>query len=89
MYKMLVGAGLIAILITIMATASTYMNSHLATDMHDEIDATTDIGYRANQTMLNISKGYDSQVESVTMAAWIIVITLPLAAIVVLKKILP
>ena len=88
MYKLLVGAGLIAVIILIMATSSTYMNAHLTTDMSDNIDTSTDIGHRANQTMLNISKEYDSNVDSLTMAGYVMVITLPLAAIVVLKKVL-
>lgn len=86
MYRLLVGAGLIAVVILIMATAGTYMNAYLATDMSDNIDTSTDIGYRANQTMLNMSKDYDTNADSLAMAGYVMIITLPLAAIVIIKK---
>lgn len=88
MYKLLVGAGLIAVIILIMVSTGTYMNAHLTTDMYDNIDVSTDMGYRANQTMLNRSRVFDSSADSMAMASLVIVITLPLAAVVILKKVL-
>ena len=87
MYKLLVGAGVIAVIIFIMAATGTYMNTHLATDISDNIDTSTDMGYRANQTMLNRSEDYDSDVDNLAMAAYVMVITIPLAAIAVLIKV--
>jgi len=88
MYKLLVGAGLIAVIILIMATTGTYLNAHLTTDISDNIDTSTEMGNRANHTMLNRSKVFDSSADTMAAASLIIVITLPLAAIVILKKIL-
>ena len=88
MYRLLVGAGLISVIIIIMATTGTYMNAHLTTDISDNIDTSTEMGNRANQTMLNRSKVFDSSADSMAMAGLVIVITLPLAAIVILKKVL-
>ena len=86
MYKLLVGAGVIAIIIVIMATTGTYINAYETTDLYENIDTSTDMGHRANQTMQNRSKAFDSGVNGMSMIALIMVITLPLGAIIIYKK---
>jgi hypothetical protein len=85
-YKLMVVTAIIITVIAIMGFAGTYINSSVSTDLHDNIDVSTDYGYRANQTMINMSKDFDGNVEAYMMIGWIMCVTLPLAAIVVFKK---
>lgn len=85
-YKLMAGSAIIITIIAIMGFAGTYIQSSVGNDLHDNIDVSTDYGYRANQTMINMSKDFDGDVSAFMMMGWIMCITLPLGAIVVFKK---
>lgn len=82
----MVGAAIIITVIAIMGFAGTYIQSSVGNDLYNSIDTTDDIGYRANQTMINMSRDFDGDVSAYMMIGWIMCITLPLGAIVVFKK---
>ena len=89
MFKLLVGALFISFVIVLMAFTSTYIGGTASRELLENIDETTDSGSRANETMQSRTKDFQSDVTIFMTMSWIFVITLPLAAIIIYRKLLP
>ena len=85
-FKLMVGVAILVTIIGIMGFAGTYIQSSVGEDLYNNIDTSDEIGYRANMTMQNLSKSFDGDVSAYMMVGWIMCVTLPLAAIVVFRK---
>ena len=88
-FDMLVGAGFAVIMLFAIMNIGTYINGTIGSTLVDSYGAaatrTTNENMTVN-TLTNLSGKYDSTVEMVSVAAIITVITLPLAAVVAVRK---
>lgn len=69
-----------------MMSVGTYINGSVGQNFIENVDTTTDLGHAANTTFINLSNDYDDVLDSLTVAALVMAITLPLAAVVAIKK---
>ena len=90
LFNMLVAAGLAIIMLFAILTIGTYINGQISSSLVESFGAAasrTALENRTVGTLTNISIGFDNTVEVVVVAAIIVVVTLPLMAVVALKKI--
>ena len=91
MFNMLVGAGLAVILLFAILNIGTYINGTISSQLVESYGTATSRTTLENSTVStleNITAGYDRTVEIIVVAAIITAITIPLAAIVAVKKLL-
>ena len=100
LFQLLVGAAMAVIIFFAIMNIGTYINNTIADQAVDNIGdtRTADLGdtsiwwfnqtfaHRANATMQNLSGDYDNVVDSLAIAAVVMAITLPLAAVVAIRK---
>jgi len=87
---MLVAAGMAVIMLFAILTIGTYINGQISSSLVEsfgEATGRTALQNRTVGTLENISAGFDNTVEVVVVAAIIVVVTLPLMAVVAIKKI--
>ena len=82
------GGCLVVVLMFAFMSMGTFVNSTVGQNLINNIDTSTDLGNSANQTLQNVSNDYDGVLNSMMMAAFILAITLPLAAVVAIRRFL-
>lgn len=90
LFNMLIAAGLAVIMLFCILTIGVYINGQISSSLVEsfgEATGRTVLENRTVNTLTNISVGFDNTVEVVVVAAIIVVITLPLMAVVAIKKI--
>ena len=86
--NLMMGAGLVIVLMFAFMSVGTFVNGTVGQNLIDNIDTSTDLGNSANMTLQNVSSDYDGVLNSMMMAAFILAITLPLAAVVAIRRFL-
>ena len=89
MFNALVGAGLAVIMLFAILNIGTYINGTIASSLIESYGPTTHRTALENNTvdtLENITAGYDNVIEIMVVATIILAITLPLAAVVAIKK---
>jgi len=100
LFQLLIGAAMAVIIFFAILNIGTYINSTIADQTVTSLDDsfTPDAGgaailwhnntfaHKANLTMRNLSGDYDNVVDSLAIAAVVMAITLPLAAVVAIRK---
>ena len=100
LFQLLVGAGMAIIIFFAIMNIGTFINSTISQQALESIDdaITRDAGggatlwfnntfaHKANLTLRNLSGDYDNVVDSLAIAAVVMAITLPLAAVVAIRK---
>ena len=89
MFNMLVAAGLAVIMLFAILNIGTYINGTIASSLvesYGEATSRTALQNETVNTLENITAGYDNTVEIVVVAAIITAITIPLAAVVAIKR---
>ena len=94
-FQLLISAGFAIILVFAVINVGTYINSNVAQETADNLNLDADGGdntvkgtlaNKAYNTTRNISIDYDNVLDSLTIATVIMAITLPLVAIVMVRK---
>lgn len=91
LFDLLVAAGFAVIMLFAIMNIGTYINGTISSELVDSYGAAatrTTLENRTVNTLGNLSAAYDSNIEIVSVAAIITVITLPLAAVVAAKKLM-
>jgi hypothetical protein len=99
LFQMLVGAGMSIIIFFAILNIGTYINSTVSdqalnslTEIVTEKDGgrvsynNTEFAHRTNLTLRNLSGDFDNVIDSLSIAAVVMAITLPLAAVVAIRK---
>ena len=89
MFNALVGAGLAVIMLFAILNIGTYINGTIASSLvesYGDAGDRTALENRTVDTLENITAGYDNVIEIMVVATIILAITLPLAAVVAIKK---
>ena len=98
LFEMLTGAAMSIIIFFAVMFIGTYINSTIGQQTVDQIssyeleggDNTVSGGYanRINNTTKNLSNDYDDVIDALTIAAIVMAITLPLAAVIAIRRFL-
>ena len=89
MFDLLVGAGLAIILFFAVMNIGTFINSTIGQTMVDSYPAAasrSDIQNKSIRSLTNLSNDYDDVLDALSVAAIVMAITLPLAAVVSIRK---
>ena len=89
MFNMLIGAGLAVIMLFAILNIGTYINGTISDSLVDTLPAAasrTTLENRTNSILENVSTSYEDVVDIVVIAAIITSITIPLAAVVAVKR---
>ena len=97
LFQLLVGAAMAVIIFFAIMNIGTYINSTIAetavNSLGDDITGqgstpfhNNTFAHKANLTLRNLSGDYDNVVDSLAIAAVVMAITLPLAAVVAIRK---
>ena len=86
LFQLLTGAGIAIIIFFAIMNVGTYINSTISQEVKDELNHETEFGGRAFNTSRNLSGDFDNVVDSLSIAAVVMAITLPLAAVVAIRK---
>ena len=86
LFQLLIGAGMAIIIFFAIMNIGTFINGTIAQEMTDNLGTTTEFGARGTNTLKNISNDYDNVIDSLSIAAVVMAITLPLAAVVAIRK---
>ena len=97
--QLLVGAAMAVIIFFAIMNIGTFINNTIDQELVDSLDIkisgndggtvwynNSEFAQSANRTLLNISGDYDNVVDSLAVAAVVMAITLPLAAVVAIRK---
>ena len=90
LFDMLIAAGLAVVMLFAILTIGTYINGQISSSLVESFGEATTRTALENDTVFtleNISAGFGNTIEVTIVAAIIVVITLPLMAIVAIKKI--
>jgi len=90
LFDMLIAAGLAVVMLFAILTIGTYINGQISSSLVESFGEATERTALENLTvgtLENISAGFSNTIEVTIVAAIIVVITLPLMAIVAIKKI--
>ena len=86
LFQLLVGAGMAVIIFFAIMNIGTFINSTIAQELTENLGTTTEFGGRGTNTLRNLSTDYDNVIDSLAIAAVVMAITLPLAAVVAIRK---
>ena len=86
LFQLLVGAAMAIIIFFAIMNIGTFINGTIAQELSDNLGTTTAFGSRGTNTLVNLSGDYDNVVDSLAIAAVVMAITLPLAAVVAIRK---
>ena len=89
LFNMLVGAGLVIVLLFAILTVGTFINGTIADELFDTYPAVADrtaIQATSAGTLINLTDSYADTVDIVVVAAIVMAITMPLAAVVAIRK---
>ena len=86
LFQLLVGAAMAVIIFFAIMNIGTFINGTIAQELSDNLGTTTTFGARGTNTLRNLSGDYDNVVDSLAIAAVVMAITLPLAAVVAIRK---
>ena len=93
LFQLLIGAGMAIIIFFAILNIGTFINSTIAQQALDGLDDSMTensfnrvFAHKANSTLSNLSNDYDNVVDSLAIAAVVMAITLPLAAVVAIRK---
>ena len=91
MFNMLLTAGITIVIFFALMNIGTYINGQIATSLVDSYGTATGRSALQNQTVSslgNITTDYDSVLDIMTVTAIIMVITLPLAAVIGVRRLI-
>ena len=86
LFQLLIGAAMAIIIFFAIMNIGTFINGTIAQEMTDNLGTSTEFGGRGSRTLINISNDYDNVIDSLSIAAVVMAITLPLAAVVAIRK---
>ena len=93
LFQLLVGAAMAVIIFFAVMNIGTFINSTIAQELRDQstsVEADADtvnvFHHKMFNTSKNLSGDYDNVVDSLSIAAVVMAITLPLAAVVAIRK---
>ena len=93
LFQLLIGAGMAIIIFFAIINIGTFINATVAQDLADQYtgigtvdDGVNEFQHKAYNTSRNLSGDYDSVIDSLSIAAVVMAITLPLAAVVAIRK---
>lgn len=89
LFNMLIGAGMAIVLLFAIFNIGSYINGTISSALIDSYGAAATRTSQENNTvntLENISAGYDDVIDIMVIATIIMAITLPLAAVVAVKK---
>lgn len=91
MFNLLLTAGITVVIFFALMNIGTYINGTISSSLVDSYPAATDRSALQNMTvnsLENVTSDYDNALDIMTVTAIIMVITLPLAAIIGVKKLI-
>ena len=89
LFNLLIGAGMAVIMLFAIFNIGTYINGTISGSLVDSYGSSPSAQeQRTINTLENISAGYDDTLDIMIISAIIMAITLPLAAVVSVKKLL-
>jgi len=89
LFNLLIGAGMAVVMLFAIFNIGTYINGTISGSLIDSYGASpTGVKLKTVNTLENISAGYDDTIDIMIVSAIIMAITLPLAAVVAVKKLL-
>ena len=91
LFNLLIGAGMAVVMLFAIFNIGTYINGTISGSLIDSYGTAATRSVNQNRTVStleNISAGYDDTIDIMIVSAIIMAITLPLAAVVAVKKLL-
>ena len=89
LFNMLIGAGLAIVMLFAILNVGTFINGTISDELINTYPAAasrTEIQTKSVNTMTNLTDSYDDTTEIVVVAAIVMAITMPLAAVVAIKN---
>ena len=95
LFNMLIGAGLAIVMLFAILNIGTFMNGEIGDQLISTMptnnatggeDYRTEVQNKTYNTVVNLTDSYDDTTEIVVVAAIVMAITMPLAAVVAIKK---
>ena len=88
LFELLVGAAMAIIIFFAIMNIGTFINGTIGQSLTDNLGSTTEFGGRGSRTLINLSNDFDDVLDALAIAAIVMAITLPLAAVVAIRRFL-
>jgi len=91
LFNMLLGAGMVVIILFALLNIGSYINGTISSQLVESYGAAssrTALQNRTVSTLENLTAGYDNVIDIVIISTIIMAITLPLAAVIAIKKLI-
>jgi len=82
-FELLLAAAIAVVMFFALMNIGTYINGTIGSELQDASDSTD-----VDNTLANVSEGFDSSIDIMLIAVIITVITIPLAAVIAIKRLI-